>query len=69
MTLKTFALSAVLAVGLASCNSSKTVLPYFVDISDVKEGHLPLSDFMPVIEPDDELYISVTSVSPEATAV
>ena len=50
MTLKTFALSAVLAVGLASCNSSKTVLPYFVDISDVKEGHLPLSDFMPVIE-------------------
>ncbi len=69
MTLKTFALSAVLAVGLASCNSSKTVLPYFVDISDVKEGHLPLSDFTPVIEPDDELYISVTSVSPEATAV
>lgn len=69
MTLKTFALSVILAVGLASCNSSKTVLPYFVDISDVKEGQLPKNDYMPVIEPDDELYISVTSAVPEATAI
>lgn len=68
MTIKTLALSAILAFGLVSCSSSKTVLPYFTDIIDVKEGTLPVSDFMPVIQPDDELFISVTSASPEASA-
>lgn len=69
MTLKTLALSVILVAGLASCNSSKTVLPYFVDISNVGEGLLPSGDYMPVIEPDDELYIGVTSSSPEASAI
>ncbi|MDE6065539.1 MAG: polysaccharide biosynthesis/export family protein [Duncaniella sp.] len=57
------------AVALVSCNSSKTVLPYFTDISQVKEGVLPKTDYMPVLEPDDELFITVSSVNPAATAI
>lgn len=59
-------LSALL---LASCSSSKTTLPYFTDLSSVKEGTLPKSDYLPTIEPDDELYITVNSVNPSATAI
>ncbi len=53
----------------SSCSSPKTVLPYFTDISDVKEGTLPKADYLPTIEPDDELYITVNSVNPSATAI
>lgn len=51
-----------------SCNSSKTVLPYFTDIAEVAEGSMPKGDYMPVIEPDDELFITVNSSEPMATA-
>lgn len=69
MKIKSLALS-LFAVGmLASCSSNKTVLPYFSDISSVKEGSFPAADYMPEIKPDDELFISVTSTNPEATAV
>lgn len=57
------------AIALASCSSQKSVLPYFTDISNIKEGTLPKVDYMPVIEPDDELFITVTSVNPSATAI
>lgn len=56
------------AVLFASCSSSKTVLPYFVDIAGVKEGTLPLNDYLPKICPDDELYINVSSINQSATA-
>ena len=71
MNIKTLALAAItlLMLALGSCSSSKTALPYFTDIKDVKEGTLPLDDYMPVIQPDDELYISVSSEVPEATAI
>ena len=54
---------------MASCSSSKTVLPYFTDISTVSEGAFDSSDYLTKIKPDDELYISVTSANPEATAI
>lgn len=57
------------AMFFASCSSTKTTLPYFTDISSVKEGEFPKSDYLPTIEPDDELYIMVTSVNPSATAI
>lgn len=53
---------------LASCNTSKTVLPYFTDISTVPEGSVQAGDYMPVIKPDDELFITVTSREPMASA-
>lgn len=53
---------------LASCSSSKTVLPYFTDISEVAEGTMPTGNYMPTIKPDDELFITVTSKDPKASA-
>ncbi len=69
MNIKSLILSIYIAVLLASCSSNKTVLPYFTDISAVKEGTLPGDNYLAKIQPDDELFISVTSASPEATAV
>lgn len=53
---------------LSSCNTSKTVLPYFTDIKTIEEGSFPAGDYSPVIKPDDELFISVSSEVPEAAA-
>ncbi|MDE6301635.1 MAG: polysaccharide biosynthesis/export family protein [Muribaculaceae bacterium] len=68
MKFKTFAISSLLAVCLASCTSTKTALPYFTDISEVKTGVLEELDYNTVIAPDDELLITVLSSYPEATA-
>lgn len=69
--MKTFAMlsGCVLALAIASCSSSKTALPYFEDISTIKEGTLPLDNYLTTIQPDDELFISVTSTLPSATTV
>lgn len=69
MNLKPLLLSAAVVIAMSSCSSSKTVLPYFTDIKDIPEGTLPLSDYMPTIQADDELYIAVSSESPQATAI
>ena len=62
-------LGAVLIGMGSSCSSSKTVLPYFTDISTVAEGSFPSGSYSPEIKPDDELLITVTSLSQEATAI
>lgn len=65
----TYIVTAFLALLiLPSCSSSKTVLPYFTDISTIAEGTMPAGDYSPTIKPDDELFISVNSTSPLATA-
>lgn len=69
MKFKTLAMSLLAVIALASCSSKKTVLPYFTDLDGRTSGTLPKMDYMPVIEPDDELVISVTSPNPEATAI
>ncbi len=68
MNFKSVLFGALIAAAVASCSSTKTVLPYFTDISEVKEGSLPLADYLPVIKPDDELLITVMSSYPEAAA-
>lgn len=69
MSIKTIVSIVLAGLIFASCNSSKTVLPYFTDISTVQEGTLPASDYLVKLQPDDELFISVTSSDPEATAI
>ncbi|MCM1354845.1 MAG: polysaccharide biosynthesis/export family protein [Staphylococcus sp.] len=70
MKIKSLLLSLLFAGLLASCSSTKpTVLPYFTDLSASGTGSFPAGDYMPTIKPDDELYISVTSANPEATAI
>ncbi len=56
-------------ISLASCSSPKNVLPYFVDIKEIKTGELDTLDYLPTIRPDDELSITVNSINPEATAI
>lgn len=67
MNIRYFILSAVAAAMLASCSSSKTVLPYFTDITET--GTFKTENYLPTIKPDDELMISVSSLAPEATAI
>lgn len=69
MKTKSLLLSLLIAGALASCGSNKTVLPYFADISTIKEGSFPADNYLTDIKPDDELFISVTSANPEATAI
>ncbi len=68
MKLKLLAIVATTAIFLSSCSTSKTVLPYFQDISTVKEGVLPAADYLPDIKPADELIITVHSEVPQASA-
>ncbi len=67
MKLKTLAFVVFGAMTLASCSSPKTVLPYFTDISQIKEGVIEPADYSTQIKPDDELLITITSSYPEAT--
>lgn len=52
----------------ASCSSKKSSLTYFEDISTVQTGEYPSGNYQVEIQPDDELFITVTSLRPEATA-
>jgi len=60
---------ATVAAFMTSCSSSKTVLPYFTDISNTEAGTFQAGEYSPQIKPDDELMISVTSLNPEATGI
>lgn len=68
MKILTPLLLAVLCLMAASCSSSKTTLPYFVDLQEQSAGELPTINYLPTIQPDDELMITVTSDNPMATA-
>lgn len=67
MKFKPLALIVACGLTLASCSSSKGALPYFEDIRNEKTGVLPSMNYSPVIQPDDELAIIVSSELPEAT--
>lgn len=62
------AILATIVLLLSSCSSSKTVLPYFTDISTVTESQIDTGEYLPEIKPDDELLITIMSSVPEATA-
>lgn len=69
-TLAAAALIAGAGLSLESCSSSKTRLPYFEDIAQIKDGELLGDvDYNITIRPADELFISVTSMNPEATSI
>lgn len=68
MKIKQLALFVALGAMLASCSGHKTVLPYFTDIQTTATGEFPAMEYMPVLQPDDELAITVTSEDPRATA-
>ena len=69
MKLRHIALALVIGAAASSCSTSKTVLPYFTDISAVESGTFQTGDYSPSIKPDDELLITVSSLNPEATAI
>lgn len=69
MKLRHIALALVLGAAVTSCSTSKTVLPYFTDISTVTSGVFEAGNYSPEIKPDDELLITVSSINPEATAI
>jgi polysaccharide export outer membrane protein len=68
MKLKSLVAAFTIALALASCSSSKTVLPYFQDISEIKDGSFNSDQILPKLQADDELYITVNSVNPEVSA-
>lgn len=68
MKLKNILILCALMLALASCSSSKTSLTYFEDLKEYESGTLASGDFNVKIIPDDELFITVTSMVPEATA-
>lgn len=57
-----------MAVTIGSCSTSKTRLPYFEDIATIKDGTVAGNvQYNLTIRPADELFITVTSLNPEAT--
>lgn len=69
MNLNSYILCLVMVLAMSSCSSKRTVLPYFTDIDKVTVTETPGTAYMPVIQPDDELLISITSPNPENTAI
>lgn len=68
MRLKSILLAAAATFMLASCSTNKrSPLPYFMDVDGVEQG-LPLGSYTVKIEPSDELYITINSIDPNATA-
>ncbi len=55
------------AAAMISCTSSNSSLIYFEDISTSESGEFPIGKYEIKIRPDDELFITVTSLKPEAT--
>lgn len=58
-------LISLLVVFLTACSSSKSSLSYFENAEEVKE--LQSAEYSVKIVPNDELFITVTSLYPEAT--
>lgn len=69
MKLRHIVLALAFGAAVTSCSTTKTVLPYFTDISSVTSGSFEAGDYSPTIKPDDELLITVSSINPEATAI
>lgn len=53
---------------MASCKTEKSPMQYFIDIDEITQP-IPTGDYSLTIKPADELYITVNSSNPEATAM
>lgn len=69
MNFKTLATALLICLISASCSSTKQTLPYFEDITTEITGPIPASDYLATIQPDDELFITVNSEQPKASAI
>ena len=61
-------LAVCLALMLSACSTSKNSLTYFEDIKGIESGSVPSTEYSVKILPNDELFITVTSLIPQATA-
>lgn len=70
MNIKSILSAALVALALigTSCSTKKSSLTYFEDLNNVTEKTFDNITYNVTIQPDDELFISVTSLIPEATA-
>lgn len=67
MKFRLLLLTALAGMLVCSCTTSKNSLTYMADLKTQVDGILPTGDYSIRIVPDDELFISVTSLVPEAT--
>jgi polysaccharide export outer membrane protein len=68
MKVKTLALVSLLTLVATSCSTKRSPLPYFEDAADGSQFIQAQVPTLPTIQPDDELYIMVTSEVPAYTA-
>ena len=68
MKIKAIAAALLGMTMMMSCSTQRSPLPYFEDITETKEFTVPTDNYVQKIEPDDELFIMVTSLNPLATA-
>lgn len=68
MKIKALAILAMAVLVFSSCSTKRSPLTYFENIDYVAEQPISTTNYNPAIQPDDELLISVNSISPSATA-
>lgn len=68
MRIKQIVFALCAAALLSSCTTKRTPLTYFTDIDTKEQVTFSPEAYQPHIEADDELYILVSSESPQATA-
>ena len=68
MKIKIIAIGTLALTMLCSCSTKRSPLPYFEDIKEDMTITVPTNNYLPRIQPDDELFIQVLSQNLEATA-
>lgn len=61
-------LAFVMLIALTGCKTPQTDLSYFTPLRQEVQGAIAMGDYSVKIQPDDELFITVTSQVPEAVA-
>jgi polysaccharide export outer membrane protein len=69
MKFRYFAALAVITAVMSACSTHQSTLTYFEDLSSTDTGEFTKGDYSIKIVPDDELFISVTSIEPTATSI
>lgn len=67
MKINRVVIAALITAAMCSCSSKRTPLTYFTDIDSQAAATYTPNAYLPVIEPDDELYVLVSSENPQAT--
>lgn len=66
--LRNILVTTAAAFAMTACHVERSPLTYFQDIDTIEQG-VELGDYTVKIEPADELFITVNSTNPEATAM